>query len=319
MSLFSRPPNIEQLQTKKHILGLIKASQYQKSWLVRRDAARALGELQDLKATEALLALLSDAEKTVRLAAIPALGKLGDKRATPALIALLYDPNTDIQEAAVRSLGELGDQAAAEPLIDILEFKQNQSYQTCVVQRTAIQALGKLRSPLANEPLIDLLHLRDIRNEIKWIQRAAIEVLGQSEDTDAIPPLIELLKDTSASTHLQEYRSLGDIEADNALLKAIVLTLGRLSNGQIVGQILKLISEKDTAGTAIAVLHKVLETRTTEVSTENLRAIARLQEALPPHSASANGLSMPVEHGPIDCSPVKKLAQQELIRRGLKG
>lgn len=318
MSLFSKPPDVDQLLAKKNIRGLLKALGYQKTQQVRAAAARALGELQNQSSVEPLIAALKDSEIDVQIAAIQALGMLKDQRATQALIALLRSQNAIIQEQAVRALGELGDQRAVEPLIDILEFKRDQIYQHFVVQHTAIQALGKLRNPQACEPLIDLLQIRENRNEIKWVQRAAAEVLGQAGDVRAIEPLIELLRDSNAATYALGQRSLGEIEADQALQRAIILALGSLSSGTTIEKILKLTEEKDTAETAVVVLHRVLEQHTTEIATDSLRAILHLDKVVARRPAGSRGQPDKQEEIAMDCSPVKRLAQQELIRRGLR-
>ena len=43
---FFGPPNIEKLKEKRDVKGLIKALSH-KEWNIRRDAAKALGELND--------------------------------------------------------------------------------------------------------------------------------------------------------------------------------------------------------------------------------------------------------------------------------
>lgn len=318
MSLFSGPPNIEMLQAKGNIRGLLKALQYKKKWQVRATAAEALGELKSQNAIEPLITLLQDNEPQVQIAAIQALGKLGNLQAVQPLLTLLQGNNPDLQNQVVCALGDIGDPRAVEPLIDILEFKRNQPYQSFVVQRTAIQALGKLRDSRACEPLIDLLRIREDRNEFKWVQRTVADVLGEAGDPTAIEPLIELLKDTSTNALTQDYRNLGTIESDNALLKAIVQAIGRLGDGKIVGQILQLIEKKETAETAVAVLYHVLEQRTNEIATENLRAISRLDGVVARRSTTGDGTTFRQEETTMDCSSIKKLAQQELIRRGLQ-
>jgi HEAT repeat protein len=69
------------------------------------DAARALGQLGDVRATAALIALLRDRRPWfVRVAAAAALGALEDPAAVPALVEELDAEEWDLRNAAARSL-----------------------------------------------------------------------------------------------------------------------------------------------------------------------------------------------------------------------
>ena len=59
MSLFG-PPDVDKLKAKGDIKGLIKALGYQRDWQVRVSAARALGEIGDARAVEALIGALGE-------------------------------------------------------------------------------------------------------------------------------------------------------------------------------------------------------------------------------------------------------------------
>lgn len=323
MSLFG-PPNVERLREKRKVQSLIKALNYKKMWQVRAEAAEALGELQNQAAVSPLITLLQDPDQTVRVAAIQALGKLEDQRAVEPLMALLQDKNTDVLEKAATALGKLGDRRAVEPLIILLEFRRDQSYQYFVVQRAAIQALNRLKGPRAFEPLIDLLRIRSERNEIKWVQRTAAEALSTSGEREAIEPLIELWKATHTPVLPREMRNIGDIQADQLLMKAIEQALGHLG---AVEQLLKIIDEQESTEIAVEVLYHILQQYTAEIATEDLRSIFRLDKVIQrfkqfPAPAATNGkTARPTpcyEEKMIDCSHVKRLAQQELIRRGLR-
>jgi len=111
MSIFG-PPNIEKMKTRRDVNGLIKALGYQKgdsfdARSIRRDAARALGELEDPRAVEPLIAALKDESFSVRKAAAEALGKIGDTRAVEPLSAALKDKDSDVRKAAAEALVSL--------------------------------------------------------------------------------------------------------------------------------------------------------------------------------------------------------------------
>lgn len=68
-------------------------------WIVRREAAEALGVIGDKSAVPALIeALKDDRDYSVRRAAVTALGCIGDRSVVPALIAALKDKDWDVGE-----------------------------------------------------------------------------------------------------------------------------------------------------------------------------------------------------------------------------
>jgi len=74
MPLFG-PPNIEELERKRDVQGLIKAVSYKKDGKVRRAAVQALGRMKDARTVDLLVTALKDQDKDVRLAAVQALGR----------------------------------------------------------------------------------------------------------------------------------------------------------------------------------------------------------------------------------------------------
>ena len=98
-------------------------------WGQRYYAAWWLGRfrVRTPEAVEALMTSLTDeADRTpdggypLRRNAARALGKLNDRRAVPALIQCLDCSDFYVREAAAQSLGALGDRAAAQPLLHLL-------------------------------------------------------------------------------------------------------------------------------------------------------------------------------------------------------
>src|SRR5215469_8395380 len=91
MPLFGRdgPPDVEQLQRRQNLRGLIKALRYQQDFAVRSAAAQALGQLGGARAVEPLLEALGDPSAFVREAAAQALTRLNDTRAVEPLVAAL--------------------------------------------------------------------------------------------------------------------------------------------------------------------------------------------------------------------------------------
>jgi HEAT repeats len=114
---------------------------------VRREAAIALGKLNDAKAVEPLIACLNDPESSVRSVAADALGDLKDTKAVEPLIAHLKDSNSIVRFAAADALGNLNDAKAVEPLIACLVDTNS------LVWEAAENALDKITDtyPLLNE------------------------------------------------------------------------------------------------------------------------------------------------------------------------
>src|SRR5207249_3256122 len=118
MSLFGlfRPPNVEELEAKRDVQGLIKVLGYQKRYNVRQAAIEALGKI-GIPAVESLIAALRKQEIDVRQAAAEALGQIGGVHAVEPLIAAFKDDSQQVRKAAAEALGKIGDSRAVEPLI----------------------------------------------------------------------------------------------------------------------------------------------------------------------------------------------------------
>jgi len=113
----------------------------------RRNAAWAVGELTNMipgersGATTKLVFLLNDGDVWVRMAAARALGELRDLRATESLSAMLLDPDWRARQMAAWALSELKDERAVKALGNALV-----SDARAEVRRDAAAALGEIRS-----------------------------------------------------------------------------------------------------------------------------------------------------------------------------
>jgi HEAT repeat protein len=116
---------------------LIKALR-QPSWLARRNAAWALGALDDSRAVKPLLNALSDSEPDVRAQAAWALGALDDSTALEKLTDTVKDSDPRVRRQAAWALGVIGDSRATPVLIVALKDAD------AGVRRQAAWALGNL-------------------------------------------------------------------------------------------------------------------------------------------------------------------------------
>ena len=146
MSLFELfgPPNVEKLEAKRNVQGLINVLSYQMRDNVRQAAAEALGGLKDARAIEPLIvAALNDSDRQVREAAAKALGQIGDPQAVRTLVTVLNDQRSyvgsfHVRVAAADALGKIGDAQATKALLDVMRCGDNLS----LVAATALVQIG---------------------------------------------------------------------------------------------------------------------------------------------------------------------------------
>ena len=99
------------------LLGILKHQQAH----ARRNAAWALGALDDRRAVEPLIAILNDTDADVREQTAWALGAIGDPRAIDGLSKALRDEDPDVREQTAWALGAIGDRRATDALLAALK------------------------------------------------------------------------------------------------------------------------------------------------------------------------------------------------------
>ena len=87
----------------------------------RRNAAWALGALDDQRAVPSLVAALKDPEPAVREQTAWALGAIDDARAVQPLIGALRDDTPAVRRQAAWALGAIDDAAAVDALVNALK------------------------------------------------------------------------------------------------------------------------------------------------------------------------------------------------------
>jgi beta-lactamase regulating signal transducer with metallopeptidase domain len=138
---------------------------------LRRNAVRALEELDDRGAVDPLVEALQDESDIVRERVCTALGNLGDKRAVQPLIEALMDRSAGVREHACTALGKLGDKQAVQPLIEALHDE------SAVVREHACAALSVLEDKRAIRPLVQVLN-SDPDTTVKDRALSALRTLG---------------------------------------------------------------------------------------------------------------------------------------------
>lgn len=151
----------------------------------REEAAKALAELADRQAKEALSVALEDDYWAVRSHAGWGLTKIDGAQALDSLLLLFNDPMMEVRDEAVEAAASLGSDVV-ERLIASLKDERWR------VREQAAKALGKIRDPRAVDQLIVACRDRD-----GAVKSAAAEALGRIGHEKAVPALIKLFKDTS--------------------------------------------------------------------------------------------------------------------------
>ncbi len=110
---------------------------------IRRNAAEALGKIQDARAVSCLARSLFDGDISIRERSALALGKINNTQATGGLLDRLQDEKEErVRSAVVTSLGALKDQRATQTLLAGLKQKNNQLYTDQIVF-----SLGEIGDP----------------------------------------------------------------------------------------------------------------------------------------------------------------------------
>ncbi len=145
---------------------------------VRCAAALALGDLGELEAITALLALLDDAHPEARQAAVMALGKLGNPAAFAPLALALTDGPADVRFQAARSLAELDPARAFAPLCDALRDGDPE------VRGSAAEALSVVGDVRAAGWLVPLL--TDTRPATRFAAASTLAYLGDGRGFEVL-------------------------------------------------------------------------------------------------------------------------------------
>jgi HEAT repeat protein len=185
---------IELLKDKDHVL--------------RRRAAKALGNVDRPEAQTALMEALLDENAGVRINAARSLANKKDPSVLIALVLLLKDPNGEVKSKVAKVVSEMGHPQTADHVLPLLEDEDPE------VQGQTIEILGDLKESRAAEKFIEMLQDPLQRNKEKI--SSALAKIGNLE---ALKPLAELAR-KSKEEHLnriQAVYAVGEIGGDLAL------------------------------------------------------------------------------------------------------
>ena len=134
------------------------------AWIARRNAAWALGALDDSRAVDALVPLMKDSEAAVREQVAWALGALDDRSALPAVVGGLKDGDPRVRRQAAWAAGALDDRRAVDGLMAVLRDQDR------TVREQAAWALGAIGDSRAVNALLPLLKDPEppVRRQAAW-------------------------------------------------------------------------------------------------------------------------------------------------------
>jgi HEAT repeat protein len=152
----------------------------------RLEAISGLGEMNDPKATEYLVASANDPDARIRIKAIDTLGRIQAKEATPLLIQQLFMRDTDLgtKQRILVSLGKIGDERATSSIIDFMSRDLDTS-----VRGNAIYALGDIgdRSAL---PSLETLAKETQDPMLRSLAKEAIRKINAKPAPSVVPPAL---------------------------------------------------------------------------------------------------------------------------------
>ena len=241
--------DVEKMEAKRNVDGLIKALSYKNDEKVRECAANALGRIGDARAVDALFKALKDLNPDVRGSSVDALesigsdlsvsklifalgdfdtfvryrsalslGRIGGERAVEALTAALKDSEVDVRNAAVKGLGRIGGPRA------VLALTLAQQDHHAKIKLAVAEALGNIGNTKIADMLI--LALRDRNWNVRFQAAEALQKIG---GTYTIDGLIDVFRDTDSNVRLAAASVLMNIESQYKI-EALVVILKNTSS-----------------------------------------------------------------------------------------
>ena len=262
----------EQIGNNDNVEGLIQDLE-NRNMDIRREAARSLGNIKDVRAVDSLIEALKDSETSVRMCAALSLGQIGDKRAQKPLIAALNNDNHYVRSYAISGLIELMGGTSIDILIEAL-YRELKRVEEADAAGFGLKGTG-LKIQFWEDVVEELLNPY---NTAEYVLVEIIKELGKLADSRAVPHLINVFKNKVAwydpgiwTYILEAFGKIGDERAfqyvalvltnkDEAYRKLAARVLGEIGGRDAVNALTQaLMSEKspDVKETIKSALEKV--------------------------------------------------------------
>jgi HEAT repeat protein len=153
----------------------------------RLQAVRGLGEINEPKAIEYLVAAASDPDMRIRIKAIDTLGQIKAKDATPPLVQQLFMRDTDLgtKQRILACLGKIGDTTATGPIMDFLARDIDPG-----LRGNAIFALGDIGDPQAI-PALEAI-ARDGDPLLRGVAADSVRKIRERPAPSVLPPALAI-------------------------------------------------------------------------------------------------------------------------------
>jgi HEAT repeat protein len=235
---FRKKPSVSEMRSNQDVDGLIQFIVYpanvEKNSL--RNAVKALGDIGDPKAVDALITLLDVKDKQIRRQIVESLGKIGDAKACIPLIKTLEDEDIEVRRRSVKALEIIHDPQCIPALIGMLRennrflredvintlaffgedaillLNEALSVENVNVNMGALTALREM-GQLAIQQLIR--NLKDPDEGVRW---GAAYALGKLQSLQAVEPLHDAIHDSDNMVRTAAVVSLGIIGDEQSII-----------------------------------------------------------------------------------------------------
>ena len=183
---------------------------------LRLQAALALGDRPDPRATSALLAALRDVDPNVRFHAIEALGRLRAADAVDALLAVAESRDFFLAFPAIDALGRIGERRVARRLVPLLE--------DAMLRPAVAEALGVVGDASVVPAVVALLDQPDA--PVDAIVRSLRALRDRAEGNGGAPAIAEGVRAAMTATGTQRLLdAIGESGVDPEALAIVVAWL----------------------------------------------------------------------------------------------
>lgn len=203
---------------------LVTKSNEEKYIQVRVMCAKAIANLKDTSAVQALLYCLNNKNENykVRFACADALGKIGDRFAVTPLINVVQDESEKslyLRESAATALGMLGDIRAIEPLVSILETKNGIIDKFTFLKERILESLGKLK--FGDDKRVLKALKNSLEDESAQVRINAIEAIMNIDTPEASEIIKQTLDDKDDEVKKNALIALYNMHGRNILDEVI--------------------------------------------------------------------------------------------------
>ena len=208
---------------------------------VRQQLALLLGRFDNDRSRDALIMLLKDSSKSVRIAALTSIAKLSVPISAQPIAQMLKDPDFNVQSKAIDALSRINDPDLIKYLIEMLQDNSED------IRRAAVEVLNNVGSEAAIKDLFNALRDKDwwvrsraadalaniggenvinavlglIKSDDEFLRRSAVEIINKLKDDRAVNHLIIALDDTDWWVRERAADALADMNEQRALPKML--------------------------------------------------------------------------------------------------